>query len=525
MKPFKPKILIVDDRKENLIALSHLLKPIDTELLLAKSGREALSLVLQHEFAIILLDVQMPEMDGFEFADLIRGNKKTKGIPIIFITASNKEEKHVLKGYKYGAIDYIFKPVEPTILISKVKLFLEIFNKNKALKEMMLVIKKKEINLEESNQELENFASVVSHDLKEPLRKIIFYGSQIKEASSNSLDKTMQNKLLSVLDAGKRMQLLINGLLKIARITTKESKFERIDTTKEMKSVISDLQEKIDVHKGRVEFHNLPIIYGDSVQVRQLFQNLIDNSIKYKRKNVSPIIRIQGIKKDDLSAEIIFSDNGLGFNTDELAIMLTPYERLKSSLHRKGFGIGLATVKKIMDRHKGSIKALGVPGKGSKFIINFPKNNNSNVLPATPNYVPGFPLTHVYNNSIATILVAEDVPKFQSLFSNFLQEGKYSFTIAPNGKEALELYKKNHFDLILMDSDMPIMDGFSTAEKIRKWEEKTTKNKTPIVSVSQLIMPDDKELYLGVGINDCLEKPFTFENLDKKIKKWIKKTK
>src|SRR5580698_1854438 len=178
----RPNILIVDDRKENLLATEKVLKNLDAGIFKANSGNEALSLMLRHKFAVVLLDVQMPEMDGFETAILMQEHESMRGVPIIFVTAISKEEKYATQAAEIGAVDYIFKPINPDILRSKVKVYLDLY----AQREEILKLNE---NLQQSNTELERFAYICSHDMQEPARMMNSYASMLDERYGTVLDE------------------------------------------------------------------------------------------------------------------------------------------------------------------------------------------------------------------------------------------------------------------------------------------------------------------------------------------------
>ncbi|MBU4185699.1 MAG: response regulator [Proteobacteria bacterium] len=220
----KIKILLVDDRHENLLALENIIENSDLDIIKATSGNEALGLMLEYEFALVLLDVQMPEMDGFETADLMRGNERTKQIPIIFVTAISFEQKHVFKGYESGAVDYLFKPFDPYILKSKVKVFIELFKQKKALEITTNDLKKTVEELKKANQKileqqkslideerlkvLLQMAGATAHELNQPLMGLLGYIDLIK------LCKDDPEKLIRHTDKIKESALRIADIVK-----------------------------------------------------------------------------------------------------------------------------------------------------------------------------------------------------------------------------------------------------------------------------------------------------------------------
>ena len=518
----KPKILVVDDRNENLIAMKELLKNFEAEILLAQSGNDALSLTLRHDFSVVLLDVQMPVMDGFEVAHLLLNNEKTKHLPIIFLTAISKEDGYVHKGYEEGAVDFIFKPVDPVILRSKVNVFLELYSKRLELKEAMAALETKQKELQRSNEELNNFATVVSHDLKEPLRKILFYCEKINYKFIEQNDTECNKKMESVIKSGSRMSTLVNDLLAYSRVSIKKRELLPVDLELEVTEVLSDLEASIQSSQAKVELIDLPKLNADPIQMRQLFQNLISNCLKYHREGVPPQIVIRGFSKDSKTVEVTISDNGLGMTSEDADRIFKPFERLESGAHREGSGVGLATVRKIIDRHKGSITVLSRLGKGSIFVMKFPQSLTEDRIDSMGVDEDEAPFSNHYIDSPGApkVLVAEDTPKFQSLFAESLKAHHYSFDIYSNGKEAVDAYKSQSYDIVLMDCDMPLVDGFQASEAIRRYEQETAHKRTPIIAVSLTVLFEDMNLYKDAGIDDYLAKPFEEKELHVMLNKW-----
>lgn len=227
--------------------------------------------------------------------------------------------------------------------------------------------------LSRSNRDLENFASIAAHDLKEPLRKVAIFGERLQSHTAESLDEKGRQFLDVMVSGAQRMQALLDSLLTYSRVTTQGQSFEETDLNAVIEAVTSDLSEAIQENDVRISSSKLPTIRADYTQMRQLFQNLIANAIRYSRQDVPPEINIEwnGRAPGDTGFELIVSDNGIGFEQDQADVIFEVFKRLHTRGEYPGTGMGLAVCKRIMERHKGSIRAEGDPGKGARFILNF----------------------------------------------------------------------------------------------------------------------------------------------------------
>ena len=412
------KILLVDDREDNLFSIEAILEKDNYTIVKANSGREALKVLLhQQDFSLILMDVQMPELNGFDTATIIYERDKLRNIPIIFITAFSYDEDYIFKGYKTGGVDYIYKPINPELLRMKVSVFVDLYRKTQQLllHEKKLVAANKSLqkeieerkaseqkikllneklvqnnaHLKSINEELDRFAYVASHDLQEPLRKIMVFSDKI--LMKENLDQETEKYFKKIVSASRRMQLLINDLLSFSRHSMSSSDFKKIDLNVLAKESIAELEIEIEKNNAKIHVDDLPAIWGVPSLIRQLFHNLIHNAIKFRKKTVEPIVHIQAQKissKDNslpikmLSGnshyKITVSDNGIGFDpkyTDEIFMV---FKRLHSYHEFEGSGVGLSICKKIVEKHNGFITAQSKINEGSTFIIVLPEKQSGN---------------------------------------------------------------------------------------------------------------------------------------------------
>jgi signal transduction histidine kinase len=376
------KILLVDDRQEDLLALEVVLSNENYEFYKGNSGRDALRILLkEQDFAIILIDIQMPLMDGFETATLIRENEKLKNIPIIFLTANNDSQDNIFKGYQKGAVDYLIKPVVPEILTAKVSVFVDLYKKNReliaqkqSLTGLYRELAQRSEELARSNKELEKFAYVASHDMQEPIRTMVSFIQLLELKIKNNPDEETKQYMDFVVSASHRMRDLITGLLQYARINREEKPFEEVDCKDVVNEVIENLHSRILEEKVIIEADSLPVITADYVQIVQLFQNLIVNAIKFRSKN-SPVIKISS-RKADGSYLFSIEDNGIGIEQKHADRIFEIFQRLHPLGEYDGTGIGLAICKKIVERFKGKIWMESVKEKGTTFYFTIPLSIN-----------------------------------------------------------------------------------------------------------------------------------------------------
>ena len=404
-----PKILLVDDREDNLFSLETILAPDAYQFVKANSGRHALKILLTEiDFALILMDVKMPTLNGFETAALIYEREKLRHIPIIFITANNYGEENIFRGYKMGAVDYIYKPVDPELLRAKVAVFVDLYRKNHRLlaqeqtlkainKSLEIEIserkiseeKVKELNrqlmgnialLESANRDLDRFAFMASHDLQEPLRKIRTFSDLLHVKCKPLLDADAVGYITRIQNAAERMQTLIKDILAFSRITNEKESFIATDLDAIMQDVLSELDGMIQEKKAEIINEKLPVIDANPGLIQPLFYNLLSNALKYSKKSLTPIINIRSevitVGNEQGRAgkycRVFIADNGIGFDQIYADQVFDMFRRLHVNGEFEGTGIGLTLCKKIVEKHNGSISVQSKVNEGTTFIISLP---------------------------------------------------------------------------------------------------------------------------------------------------------
>lgn len=364
----KPKILIVDDRPENLMTLRKVLQDLDIELIEATNGNDALRETLYHDFALALLDIQMPEMDGYELASILREEEKTANLPFIFISAVYTDNLNVFKGYEKGAFSFITKPFQPEILINKVKFFIEKHQQEIALIELNKDLKKKNQDLEAMNKELESFSYSVSHDLRSPLRSINGYAAILKEEYEDDLEEDAKRLLGNITRSALKMSDLIDSLLTLSRLGRKDRSIRKIDTEVLVDRVLKELSVEKDIPNPDIQVKKLPKMQGDPDLLKQVYVNLISNAIKYSSKKENPVVEI-GAKEEGKETIYYVQDNGAGFNMEYEEKLFGVFQRLHGAREFEGIGIGLAIVKRIINSHGGRVWAEGKLNEGATFYF------------------------------------------------------------------------------------------------------------------------------------------------------------
>jgi signal transduction histidine kinase len=404
----KVNILLVDDEAENLAALEAILEDLGENLVKAGSGREALRCLLRQDFALILLDVRMPGMDGFETAMLIRERLRSSYTPIIFLTAADKDETHVSRGYSLGGVDYILKPIEPEILRSKVAVFVELARKTEIVRrqsERLRVIEKEEHerrladtraalladlerknreleekirDLARANEDLEQFAYVASHDLQEPLRMVSMYVQLLARRYKGKLDADSEDFIKYAQEGAARMQALIHSLLEYSRVGSRGAAFEWVACEAVFDQVMSNLQVARQESGAVITRDPLPIVQGSPIQLTTLLQNLLGNAIKFCGSE-TPRIHV-GVEPGGQEWLFSVKDNGIGIEPEFLERIFVIFQRLHSRESYPGTGIGLAICKKIVQRHGGRIWVESEPGRGATFRFTLPAGGEGSTV-------------------------------------------------------------------------------------------------------------------------------------------------
>lgn len=374
-------ILIVDDKPENIFSLKTILElhsfPTDT----AFSGEEALKKILRHSYVLIILDVQMPGMDGFEVAEAISGYSKARDIPIIFLSAVNTDKKFITKGYSSGGMDYITKPIDPDILLLKVKTFYRLYEQNRELNRIQASLrseiefrKKVESELEEALRKKDEFISIASHELKTPLTTIKAYVQLLdRDIGANDPTKMYVERTLAQV---RKLDNLIVDLLDLSKIESGKLKFNKkmfnfgstlSSATEMIRQTYPDYQV---VLKGKPDVR----LYGDEMRIEQVLINYLTNAVKYSPDNKEIHIEVTCDKDQRLYVRV--RDFGIGIRKDHQSNIFHKFYRVEEAANRfQGLGIGLYICAEIIRRHEGEYGVDSEPGQGSVFYFSIPVAN------------------------------------------------------------------------------------------------------------------------------------------------------
>lgn len=386
--PAKAKLLIVDDEPKNLVALEAVLEGLGVQLLRAISGKDALRHLLKDDFAVILMDVQMPGMDGFDTAALIRDRERSRHTPIVFLTAAGRSEAEIARGYEMGAVDYLTKPFSPAILRQKIKVLVDLFLLNAEIKRLNAELTEANVGLERrvdertkalearsqdltrSNQELAQFAAVASHDLQEPLRTLSTYLQLLARNNQGRWGGEDQEIMDVVLGSARRMRQLISDLLAFSQIGLGERKPGQVDCALLVSRVLDQIKEMVEERGAKITVGPLPVLNAEPLLLSQVFQNLIGNALKFQ-KGAAPIVEVSSRLEAD---RWVFGvrDEGIGIAPEHGEKIFKLFGRLHGRDEYPGNGVGLSLCKKVVERHGGDIWLDPAPGKGSTFYFSIP---------------------------------------------------------------------------------------------------------------------------------------------------------
>jgi two-component system, sensor histidine kinase and response regulator len=361
--PSPVSILLVDDKPENLVALEELLRQPDRRLIRASSGNEALHLLLKHDFAVVLLDVEMPEMDGYETAELMRGVERTRTVPIVFVTAGDRSEERTFRGYDAGAVDFLYKPVDAHVLKAKVGVFVELYRKTRDLAEANAALERTTVLLRDKIAELENVSHTLSHDLRAPLRSIRSFSQILAESLHGALDAEQADALDRVMQSSARMSMMIDELFELLRVGANDAPRSAVDLAAVLAGIVNDLSSDIAQSGARITHDTLPTVHTNRVLVGQILQNLIANALKFRSER-APVVHVTAQRRSD-AWELAVHDNGIGIRPEDHERVFKLFARVEGP--SGGAGVGLALCKRAVEKLGGQIWLASQPGAGSAF--------------------------------------------------------------------------------------------------------------------------------------------------------------
>jgi signal transduction histidine kinase len=517
----RPKILLVDDRADKLLALEVALASLGQNLVSAHSGAEALRLLLQHDFAVIILDVSMPTMDGFETAVLIRERKKSELTPIIFVSAVDCTDSHLARGYSLGAVDYIPAPIVPEILRAKVSFFVELYKKTEQLKQQaeieaqLIRAEAARQQAEEANRAKDRFLAMLSHELRTPLTPILV--SSLALSKDQKVPGRIRKELQNIARNVQLEARLIDDLLDISRINQGKLSLalETVDIDALLESALVICAESISA-KRLVVHRELQAtnsrLYGDPGRLQQVFWNLIKNAVKFTPPNGEIILRSSNSAPGWLRVEVI--DTGLGITPEALPKVFDAFEQATPSGF-EGLGLGLTISKTIVELHHGRIIAFS-PGanRGATFVVELPNTIQNEVDTPSSRTATIASAQDATTEPVARIriLLVDDHRDTAAAVRLFLARAGYEVSVANNVSDALRLVEQQSFDLLLSDIALPDGNGWDLLQHLRELG-----HSFPGIALSGYGMEDDIARNYAAGFQAHLTKPFSPRQLQSVI--------
>jgi len=512
--------LLVDDLEENLISLEALLRREGLRLLRARSGDDALELLLKHDVALALIDVQMPGMNGFELAELMRGNERSRRVPIIFVTAGSPDRAWRFQGYEAGAVDFIQKPIEADILRGKADVFFELYRQRQQLAMQRDELEARATALKEADHRKDIFLATLAHELRNPLAPLR-HGLDILNRNP---DKAEADRIRSVMDRQlSHLVRLIDDLLDVSRVS--QGKIELRRQNVRIQDVVNLAVEAsrpaIDAagHTLVAELPSGPVwVDGDPARLSQVIGNLLTNSAKYTPDGGRIEISVREAGPD---VAITVSDNGVGIPEDMRSKVFQLFTQVDDHLTRSqgGLGIGLALVNQLVALHGGCIDVTATEtGAGTSFVVRLP-------LAAAPQDAAGEVATKAEEGSAPEqrrkILIVDDNIDVAQVVGWMVEEIGYDYHLVHDGRKALEQARLFHPDVVLLDIGLPHVDGYEVCRAFRADSNFKT---IPIIAQTGWGQSRDKERAAAAGFNHHLTKPVDLDELSSVLSEIIQQT-
>ena len=523
-------LLILDDKEENSINLQSLLAEFeDINIIHSTNPNEALKTCLEKDISIVLVSVQMRGMDSFEFISLLKTDPKTSHIRIILITDNHKEDKYLIRGIQNGAVDYLQKPFITEIITAKIRFFIqeihtqkELLKKNEELELSNKALIQAHKDAEDARKSKDIFLANMSHEIRTPINGIVGIVHMLKSADLNSEYQDWINRLEMASDS---LLLIINDILDISKIDSGKLKIEFEEFNLENLLLETGKLFRTKALEKQIDFKvnldpSLPKhVKFDSLRLQQIISNFISNSIKFTDKG-EIILSATNLGYRDNYAKIKFSvkDSGIGIKPEAVEKIFQAFEQGEDAITKKigGTGLGLAIVKRLAELLNGTVCAESDYGHGSQFsfIVEieeiFTAEDSKSHQNLLYNQLPK--LTGL------KILIAEDNDLNSFMLSHMLKTWNCEVNIVKNGRLALEAIDQSPYDLILMDTHMPIMSGFEAIKQIRT-NYKEHLRKIPIITISASVLEHEQKAAFEVGADEVIGKPFNPIELYNKIVK------
>ena len=510
-----PFILVVDDSKSSQLLIKKYLSSEPYNLVFADSGKQALAKARSNTFDLILLDIELPDLNGFETCRSLKKEPHNAATPIIFVTIYG-DGKNIVKGFEVGGADFINKPFSKEELKIRIKTQLDL---KQALKDLMVAKEK----AEQSEKLKMAFLSNMSHEIRTPMNSIIGFAELLTD---ESLTKEEKEEFISIIiSSGQQLLKIIDEILTVSKQEAGEIKL--IDQNIDLNKLLSEIKtahtklikdKPVELYLSIPEGTN-PMIVGDKVRIKQIFDNLLSNANKFTHRGFIEF-GYQLIDKNPEKIKFYVRDSGIGIPANKQALIFKRFAQVEDPMTRKfkGTGLGLSIVKKMIELMGGKIRVESEVGKGSIFIFQLPYR------PATTektkkNETKKFEIHHIQADwHDKTLLIVDDFVQIFDFFKEALRKTGAKLLYACDGVEALEMYNQHvdEIDLALIDIQMTVMNGLELAKAIRE-----EGGKIPLVAQTGLALNIKEEDTLNAGFNTLIYKPIQVNTLQKVLKKYL----